>query len=497
MSSANSRGLLWLSTTLLTLWLAAGCGEATEEERTALLEEIEKFSSSGHHEEGLVRAKEGQKLAPNDSRFYFYEGLLLNASGDYAGAESAVHHAVELRPDHYPSYRVLGELAQRRGAPGEAADYYGRCVAGLPDDDVCQYGLGVALVELGQLDAAAEALRIAVEVRHRANVWSELGKVERGRRQLDAAIEAFAQALRIDSVHLPSLLGMGQVLLAAGRQEEGSALLERHREEAALQDRLEAAHRAAAQPDASVDVVLQLAELCRRRNDLEAAESALRRALAMAPEFVPARLALANHLLHQREIGDAETLIEGLGTEQAKDPAVLFLRGTIAVARRDEHAAKRHFEDSIARGPWPPSLVVEAGTAWLSAGFPQRAAEAFEQAIIGMPEATEAYLGLAQSQHAGGAASRALATTRRVLELDRTDGHAALLLGVLQAHLGNTPQARSAFLQALQNFKLELLPAGGADEIRRDLDALEPTQVAIEVFEQELETYLAQRGARS
>ena len=349
--------------------LAAGCGPdppgpasdastlgtpgpptVSEEDRGALLAEIEEIYRQGLYEAGLARVKKGLERSIDDAALHFYRGLFLQATGDFEAAEAAQTLALELDPEHYPSYRALGDLAQLRGAPAEAAEHFERCAAGLPDHAGCRYGLALARVDLGELDAAAEPLASAAEQLDRADVWSELGKLERRRRRPKEAISAFSRALALDRAHLPALLGMGQVLMAVGRRDEGQALLERHREEAATEDQLDALRRTAAQPDAPVEIQLQLARIYRSRDDLEAAEAALREALRHSPGFGPAALALANHLLHQGKADEADALVEGLMPAMSGDPAVLFLQGTIDLARGEEAAALAHFQASLAKG---------------------------------------------------------------------------------------------------------------------------------------------------
>ncbi len=247
--------------------VVAGCAEPPEpvaeapgppvspapvEEHGELLAEIEALHRDRRYEEGLARVGEALEQHPGEALLHFQQGLLLQATGDFATAEAALNRAITLRPAHYPSYRALGDLALGRGAPAEAAEHFEKCVAGLPEHAGCRYGLGLSLIDLGELDAAAVPLASAAGQLDRADVWAELGQLERRRRRMDEALAAYDKALDLDSSHLPSLVGMGQTLVAAGRGEEGRAMLERHREQAALEDELDALRRAAAQPDSDI-----------------------------------------------------------------------------------------------------------------------------------------------------------------------------------------------------------------------------------------------------
>ncbi len=463
-----------------------GALTANTEDRDELLAELEQLRQDGRYEEGLARVRQSLALSPEDALLHFHLGLLLQSSQDFDEAEAAVSRGLELGPAHYPSYRVLGDLAQRRGAPTEAMSHFERCVTGLPAHAGCRYGLALALIDLGELDAAAEPLTAAAEQLERVDVFAELGRLERRRRRLPEAISAFSRALGIEKNHLPSLLGMGQALVAAGRHQEGRAMLEKHRREAATEDQLDALKRAAMQPGSAAEIHLQRARLYRSRGDLAATESALREALAKSPGLLPATLALANHLLHQGDLDEAEELTESLPATLADQPAVLFLRGTLDVARGDESAALAHFKASAEHGAWPPPVYLDAGKAWSRAGFPSHAAAAFERAIAGLPDSAEAHLGLAGSQRQLKEASRAVASLQRTLELDPAESRAWLLLGVLHSELGNGEEAARFFSRGLEARQLDLLVMNGADEIRRELQALRPPSIAVELFDRAL-----------
>ncbi|MEM7355040.1 MAG: tetratricopeptide repeat protein [Acidobacteriota bacterium] len=509
------RPLAWLRLGALGLlpWITLGCGSepaeslasevpeavgfATPEAREALLEEIEALSRDGRYDEALVKTRQGLEQAPRDALLHFHLGLQLQSTGDFTGAEKALQRTIELQPGHYPSYRVLGDLARQRGQPEIAVDYFERCVAGLPEHAGCRFGLALAWIDLGEPETAAAPLEAAAEQLDRADVWSELGRLERRRRRPAAAVDAFARALDCQPHHLPSLLGMGQALIAAGRRTEGQALLDHHRQEAAIEDRLKALQRAAQQPDSPVEVHLKLASLYRSRADAQAEEAALREALAKAPGFQPAILALANQRRHQGDLTEAEQWVSELGPEMAAEPAVRFLRGTLAIGRGDEDAALNHFEASRADGDWPPPVYLDAGEAWLEAGIYDRAKAAFRRASERLPESSVAWIGLAESALRSGALQQVEGPLRRALAIDPDASRAWLLLGAWQAERGHADAGGQAFRRYLEIRQLDLLTPRGRQQTRRVLQNLAPSPSVLERFEQSFEHSLAQSPSQS
>lgn len=92
------------------------------------------------------------------------------------------------------------------------------------------------------------------------------------------------------------------------------------------------------------------AVVLRRLARPDQAVTALREALVRAPNYLPAKLALAEALLEAGQLDDARRLFEGL-SDPASAPAVQFGLGTIA-AREGRHSdAVSHIERAIALYP--------------------------------------------------------------------------------------------------------------------------------------------------
>ncbi len=74
----------------------------------------------------------------------------------------------------------------------------------------------------------------------------------------------------------------------------------------------------------------------------------------------------------------------------------------------------------------------------------------------------------------------------KAIDPDHPDGRAPLLMAV-PTTAPQEPAAFEFFGAALEARKLELLAAGGAGEIRRELEALAPPATALELFDRALE----------
>ena len=77
----------------------------------------------------------------------------------------------------------------------------------------------------------------------------------------------------------------------------------------------------------------------------------LRRVTALKPDYLPARMRLAEALFEMGELGESRPLFEALVREPAAEPAAEVGLGRIAAAEARHDAAVRHFERAVALFP--------------------------------------------------------------------------------------------------------------------------------------------------
>ena len=175
--------------------------------------------------------------------------------------------------------------------------------------------------------------------------------------------------------------------------------------------------------DASV-----LQRLARHR---EAAD-ALRRALAVNPAYLPARVKLAETLVDAGDLQESRTLFESLSSIAAAEPAALVGLGRIAAAEGRHADAIRNFERAIA-------LFPELGGAYYGLVRSYRA----------LGRTADAERAAAEHARYGARWPRIDDPVLAAVTALREDGRAALQRGVRLTDAGDVPGAIEAHLAAL------------------------------------------------
>lgn len=149
-------------------------------------------------------------------------------SGRLDSASNALGNVLALAPDCMEAVRMAGAVAQMRSEHARAAELFRRALEANPRDPVAQAGLGIALFEQGDLDAAIGALRRACELAPGLpSAWYNLGKALKLHVQTEPAIEALQRALSLDPAHVPARLTLADAQASIGKVDEAAANLRR------------------------------------------------------------------------------------------------------------------------------------------------------------------------------------------------------------------------------------------------------------------------------
>jgi lipoprotein NlpI len=118
-------------------------------------------------------------------------------AGRYAEAEMICRQVLAQEPDYFDALHLLGVLAGQSGHTEDAINLLGRAVRLRPGFEAYS-NLGVALRENGQLDAAIDAHRNALQLNPEyADAWRNLGVALNAKGLFDEAMSAYDRALQI------------------------------------------------------------------------------------------------------------------------------------------------------------------------------------------------------------------------------------------------------------------------------------------------------------
>lgn len=229
-----------------------------------------------------------------------------------------------------------------------------------PDDGRDVLLIGDALEALGRLDEAERALERASAVlgedHERVLVWRGRTLARRGRP--DEARVCFERALARDPIDPTALFGLGRALVALGRQEEGLAVLQRHRELLPLLDRLEFRLAGIALDPGHAPNHAALGDVERELGRTERADEAYRNAIRLARPEQLTPIALRRARLFAEDRNDLQGALAVLRAAQARVSDVrLFVReGDLCEQEGDLDGARAAWSRAAALEPRDPAL---------------------------------------------------------------------------------------------------------------------------------------------
>ncbi|MCY3928050.1 MAG: tetratricopeptide repeat protein [Acidobacteria bacterium] len=289
---------------------------------------------AGRGPEALAAVEQALVTAPRNPDGLYQRGVVLMAMQQLDEAESMLRQALAAAPGHIAALSDYAVLLMSQGRENEAAQHLRRVLELRPDDPLARRHLDQiqgSSASDGDSDSNVEALRNAAEVDpDNAEAWVRLGNALLVERSFRAAEEPLRRAVNLEPSNAEARFALASALWENNRPEEA----ELHaREAATLLPASPATHRllggvllwrgeylraaeslersvSLSEPDA--EKLLELArawegaagaEPGKSEELLTRAESAYRRATAMAPEHSEAVYGLAQVL---RQLGRPE-----------------------------------------------------------------------------------------------------------------------------------------------------------------------------------------------
>jgi len=121
------------------------------------------------------------------------------------------------RMQHYEVLRELGDCHTSVGNYNQAQRCYEKAAALGPDEPGPYVGLGVAALQVGKLEDAEIAFRVACRLDPKcAKAYSGLAMVAQQRREHPESFDYYMKSLELDTDNITALLGMFQVSCEMG-----------------------------------------------------------------------------------------------------------------------------------------------------------------------------------------------------------------------------------------------------------------------------------------
>jgi tetratricopeptide (TPR) repeat protein len=319
-----------------------------------------------------------------------------------AAGEPVLRDALRIAPRHPTLLGLSGDLAFRRAAYADAIAHYRRQLEADPESLAARLALAQALIAAGEYPQADGLLDEFLAVRPDNGLANYLRATSALHTGQTAAVQEHAErAVAAMPDHVPSLFLVAASAYALGRFEQARAHLEKvlaQQPDHGPAERLLAAAKgqlALARP-ANVDLALE--DERRFRVDLAVVESA-------GPQgqggMDLAAIAEAGRLARGRDHGAAAELLAQLEAAAPDGPALLELRGGLALLAGRAGAAARAFEAAHQLAP-AATLARKLALARWQAGERAGSLRTLEAWLADHPEDLETHLALADLHLAAG-----------------------------------------------------------------------------------------------
>jgi Flp pilus assembly protein TadD len=195
-----------------------------------------------------------------DPQYQYEKAVVAYRYGLKDEALKYLQRALELAPDHSPSYNLLGLIFLEKGNLSQAVGYYQKAIELNPEFPEALYGLGRAYEELGEKEKALTVYQHSYQLAPKPEVAFSLAKalylsqrLEEALRIVDKllesqptpgaynlqgvilnhlgrygeAVESFQQALKLAPEDEVAAVNLGVALVNSGAKDKARALFEK------------------------------------------------------------------------------------------------------------------------------------------------------------------------------------------------------------------------------------------------------------------------------
>ncbi len=391
---------------------------------------------------------------------------LVGRSVPGAGQVRWLRRAQALHPtDFWLNLELAFALAKSKDRAWEGVGFLRVALAIRPQTPAVYNDLGVALRQLKDLPAAAEALDRAVALDPRClNAWYNLGQVLREQDEPAAAIRAYRKALEIDPRFAECWYRLG---LALADQKDLAGAVEAHRRAVAIDPKLATAwyelgmalyHHKDLPPDQQKALAVKLGSAVawynygttmHHQKNYPAAIEAYKKVLEINPRMARAWAAIANVLDDQNKLPAA---IHAYKKALDLEPRNAFAWHNYAVALcryGDQPAALDACKKALALNANYFQAWANLGSVLRAQGELPAAVEAYEKALALNPRYFEGWVNFGHALHDQRNWPAAADAYRKALAIDPRNAVAWSALGVAMHDQKDLPGAVAAYRKAL------------------------------------------------
>jgi len=348
----------------------AGCGGDKERKKERFLAGGEEYFQQGQYPQALTQFKNVIQLDPTSAIGYYRLGLTYAKLGRAADTFVAFRKSVEADPA-FPSAQIeLGNLYLLSNRPFEAKQCARNALATDPGHWKAWILLANASIMLKQFPEAGSALEGAIKVAPHeilpgllmAKLHEISGNIAEAERVYLNLARRFPDSLRVEEeiLNFYGTTGQKDKLLKRASENLEQTPIDPVRMEILANVCLEtglartavlALEKALFADPQNGPLHMQLGSLYLREGERDRARAELEKAVALSEKNLVARITLADLLLSESSLEEAEPLVNQLIEQKPDDPRVVSLQGRVHHLKRDYNAAIEAFQEAIGKDP--------------------------------------------------------------------------------------------------------------------------------------------------
>ncbi|MGF1549282.1 MAG: tetratricopeptide repeat protein [Sphingomonadaceae bacterium] len=296
--------------------------------------------------------------------------------GRFEQARNLAQQIIKHHPNQPDAYNILGVSLNALGKPEEGVKTLGEAIKRAPQNAVFYSNLGEIERQRRNFPAAKEALSKAVELDPKqASAHNNLGILHFERGEFKAAVSAYEKAIEANPNFAEAYNNLGNASRLTGQGEK--ALGYYHK---ALQFR-----------ERYPEAYNNLGTLLKDTGKFQEAEHAYRKAMLQNPQYMEAYNNLANLMFVTNRDQEALRVLSDALRVKEDHPVTLTITARVQLRRGNYPAAEQAAKRALKEAPQNAEAMVVLGQLYHETDRYDEAIEILEKALDAAPNSTEAH----------------------------------------------------------------------------------------------------------
>ena len=410
------------------------------------------LAESGQLDKAAAQVDAMKKMSPLEFRTLYADALISYSRGDAAHARDAIQKVLSVNPDNLQSIYLAGLIDLKLGSYASAEDSLRKVVAHTPEEMSPLRALAALYLRTGRTAQGIDTLEAALQrAPDNPILLQAAGEANLSAGNTVKAAQYYERASALDKGNMASKVRLAQVKYAAG--EPGQAFKELESLSGSDQSQYQAdlaliaAHLRRGEFDQALAAVATLEKKQPNNpltynvkgaayagmHDNKNARASFEKALEVQPGYFPAARNLALLDMQEQKAEDARKRYEAMLVKDPKNEQLLLgLAELLVMSGRSPDEVKATIERAIAAAPKSVRPRLALINYFGNLRDPKAGLDAAKAAQTAFPDDAQVLEALGAAQRAAGQTDEALATFKRLVQLQPQNAMALMRLADVQ-----------------------------------------------------------------